>query len=58
VVNAGRASIETNIVSMPEIPILNAIGTPKTSSDIKLTTNTITPKYSILNHLFGFRLRF
>jgi hypothetical protein len=43
VVNAGKVSMLTSMVKMPEIPMLNAIGTPMDKRIIKLTTSTKTP---------------
>jgi hypothetical protein len=43
VVNAGSESMVTSMVKMPEIPILNAIGTPIDSRMIKLRTSINMP---------------
>jgi hypothetical protein len=47
VVIAGSVSMLTNIVNIPDIPILKAMGTPSTSKITKLTTNIIIPRNSI-----------
>jgi hypothetical protein len=43
VVKAGRESMDTSIVRMPEIPMLNAIGTPSDNRIMKLKTKTSIP---------------
>ncbi len=47
VVRAGITSILTNMVKIPEIPILNAMGTPMTSKTIKLKMSTNISRNSI-----------
>jgi hypothetical protein len=53
VVSAGIISILTNMVSIPEIPILNAMGTPIISKIIKLKTSTNTSRNSIVVSFSG-----
>ena len=47
VVRAANRSMLTSMVRIPEIPMLNAIGTPMTNKKMKVTTNTIISKNSI-----------